>query len=320
MSTGHGTARVATTRTTLDLTTVSRDHRGRAAGERGVPSRLGGYQVIAHLARGGMTGVYLAREARSGERVALKAVDAHWTGHGDAIERLHVEAALARRVAHPAIVRVLEVGVDQGVPFLAMELLEGEDLGARVERGRLELGATTTIGAQLADALAALHDAGVVHCDLKPANLMSLAPGPALAPRVKLLDFGVARLLDDASGEVSGTPPYMAPEQWQGRASGRTDVYGLGCVLYELCTGAPPFAGAITEVMAAHAARAPLPLSRLREVPPALEHLVDDMLAKDPGQRPAMREVARRLHELASSVPIAAMAPPPRPQGLAHAR
>ena len=278
---------------------------------RGVPLCLGGYQVLAHLARGGMGGIYMARHPVSGDRVALKALDPQWAHHDDATSRLHFELEVSGRIDHSGVIRIFEAGLDQGVPFLVMELIDGEDLGSLVERGRLELAAATAIAAQTADALAATHAAGIIHCDLKPANVMALYDrGLAGWPRVKVLDFGVARRVDGPADEVAGTPPYMAPEQWHGRASFETDVYGLGCVLYELCTGAPPFAGAITEVMAQHADHSPMPLSRLRDVPDALERLVHRMLAKDPTHRPSMPEVSRHLGELAV---ILSREPPPLP-------
>ena len=209
------------------------------------------------------------------------------------------------------MVRVLDVGRDEGLPYLVMELLDGENLGGLIERGPLALGAVLAIGAQVADAVAAIHEAGLVHCDLKPDNLMLLYQvGLAGWPAAKVVDFGVAREVGSVIDEIAGTPNYMAPEQWAGHVEPRTDVYGLGCTLFELLTGTPPFEGTLHEVKVAHCDHLPPAPSTRRAMPPVLDRLIVRMLAKDARLRPRMAEVARVLTELAFEVPPGARVEP----------
>ena len=271
----------------------------------GVPPHLGPYQVLGPIASGGMGGVYLARHTGTGERHALKVLDPRLAGVPAIVKRFFGELEVARRVVHGGLVKVEAGGRDRGMPYLVLELLDGEDLGRLLERGRIELGAVAAIGAQIADALAALHDARIIHCDLKPDNVMALyQDGLAGWPVVKVLDFGVARFLDQPIVEVSGTPAYMAPEQWRGEVGPASDLYALGCLLYELISGAPPFVGTIPELGAAHLDELPPALDGLRGTPPELEHLIMRLLAKEPGMRPRTAgEVSRRLTDLAFGLP-----------------
>jgi serine/threonine-protein kinase len=271
-----------------------------------LPPLLGEHRVIGLLAKGGMGGVYLGESVRTGERVALKVLDARWAAHEAIVERLMNELEVSRKADHDGLVRVQSAArAIDGTPYLVMELLDGENLGNLLGHKRIELGAVAAIGAQIADAVAAMHDAGIIHCDLKPENIMVLyADGLAGWPRVKVLDFGVVRFTEVAPiAEIAGTPYYMAPEQWSGQAEARTDVYGLGCVLYELITGAPPFEGSISRVMTEHCDRIPLSMASFRVVPDAIERLVMRMLAKDPRMRPRMAEIARALGDIAYAMP-----------------
>ena len=271
------------------------------------PPTLGPYQVIGLVATGGMGGVYIARHGRTHERVALKVLSPRMAVQADLVARLFAEHEVSSRVGHHGLVTIRECAVsDDGIPYLVMELLDGENLADLLERGRIEIGAVAAIGAQVADSMAAMHDRRMVHCDLKPDNVVVLYEhGLAGWPRVKVVDFGVARFLDRAvDPTVAGTPAYMPPEQWAGRVEPRTDVYALGCMLYELLTGAPPFQGTIVEVMAQHAEVLPDAPSRRRAGMPAeLDQLVMRMLAKEPGMRPRMAEVARALADLAFATP-----------------
>lgn len=273
------------------------------------PRELDGYQVLGRLARGGMGGVFLAREPRGRQLVALKVIDPELAVHPDIVARLRDELEVSRRVRHPGLVDIYSFAVsDDRVPYLVMEYLDGETLGALLDRGRLELGAASAIGAQVARAAAAMHAAGVVHCDLKPDNLHVLyRAGLAGWPEVKVLDFGVARIAGAAIEDepsIAGTPAYMPPEQWRGAAVPGSDVYSLGCVMYELLVGAPPFCGTLPELMTAHFEALPLrPAVRRPGLRPELDGLVSRMLAKDPALRPRMRDVARTLTAMAEASP-----------------
>ena len=271
--------------------------------ETSLPPKVGAYRVLELLARGGMGGVYLGEHVDTGERVALKVLEPRWAQDHGVVARMLDEAEVTRRVRHRGLVRILSgERRDDGIAYLAMELIDGMNLGVLLDHDRLELGAIAAIGAQIADAVAALHEAGIIHCDLKPDNVMvEYRDGLAGWPRIKVIDFGVARL--HPRHEVAGTPHYMAPEQWRGHAEPRTDVYALGCLLYELITGDVPFDGSLPQLMAAHCDDRALAPSLVRWCPEIIERLVLRMLAKEPGMRPHMDEVARTLADVAFQFP-----------------
>jgi eukaryotic-like serine/threonine-protein kinase len=270
------------------------------------PSQFGDHDILAPLARGGMGGVYLAVHAWTGERVALKVLDLQYAGHAEIVERLQAEYALASRIRHPGIVDIRgSFWTDDQVPYLVMEYLAGETLGAIADRGPLELPSIISICAQAAAALAALHEVGVIHCDVKHDNLFVLDEHAGGWPRVKVIDFGVSRLIDEPLRDepsVAGTPWCIAPEQWRGQPCPASDVYALGCVLYDLTTGHPPFDGSLPELMTAHLERRPSRPSWVRPMPIELERLILRSLAKHPADRPAMHDVAAALGELADQV------------------
>jgi eukaryotic-like serine/threonine-protein kinase len=279
--------------------------------------RLGSYRVIAPLAQGGTAGVFLAEHGVTRERVALKVLDPYFLDNADLARRLLAERSISERVSHAGLLEVRRADRStDGVPYIVMEYLEGESVAELAARGALELDAILAIAAQLAAALGALHAAGFAHCDVKPANVFVLGrPGRGAWPRVKLIDFGVARRLDAApSGDASiaGTPAYMAPEQWRRAPRAASDVYSLGCLLYELCTGRPVFVGALPQLMASHRYRQPVRPSELRpDLPPELEGLILRALAKDPAQRPTAAELEAELYRLlhaAAPVVVAAAA------------
>jgi serine/threonine protein kinase len=261
--------------------------------------RFGDYDVVAPLASGGMGGVFLATHRTTGDRVALKVLDPVFANHTEVVERLYAERTVSARASHPALVDIRSAARSaDNIPFLVMEYLEGETLTAASGRGELEMTDIVGLCAQIASGLAALHRAGIVHCDVKPDNLFVQDNG-----YVKVIDFGVSRLVDELPREdasIAGTPAYMAPEQWRGKPELASDVYSLGCVMYELLTGDVPFDGSLPELMLAHMDQRPARPSWLRSaIPVEVERLVMRALAKAPGMRPTMHEMSRALHRLA---------------------
>ena len=252
-----------------------------------VGGRVGDYQLLGELGRGGMGVVYLAEHAASGARYALKRLAAG----ADAEARLRFQRegqAQARADAHPNVVKVHALAEHAGCPFLVMAWVPGGDLKRRLAGGPLAPAEAVRVAGALAAGLAHAHARGVLHRDLKPANVLF---GEGDAP--KLVDFGLAHVAGaqtlTQTGTVMGTPAYMAPEQAAAaeRVGPAADVYGLGAVLYELLTGYPPFSGgSALEILAAVAGREPAPPSRLRPgLDPALEALCLRCLAKDPADR-----------------------------------
>jgi serine/threonine-protein kinase len=276
---------------------------GRRAG-----ARFGEYEVLAPLASGGMGGVYLAAHARTGERVALKVLDPLFVDHKEVTARMFGERAVSARASHPGLLDVRAAArASDGAPYLVMEYLAGETLAQIVSQGALQLAQVAAIGAQTAGALAALHDAGVVHCDVKPENVFVLHDRSwRTGPAVKVIDFGVSRLVDEAppdDASIAGTPAYMAPEQWRGRPVKASDVYALGCLLFELVVGDTPFDGSLPQLMVAHLeCRPPRPSWLRAGVPSTLERAILRALAKDPAVRPTMYELARELGDLATAM------------------
>lgn len=268
-------------------------------------TELGGrYRLEALLGRGGMGEVWRATDERLRRPVAVKLIRADAAGDERTSERLLREAETAGTLQHPGITVVHDLGEhrdgDGRVLYLVMELLEGRDLRVVLDGypHGMPVPRAAYLAAQVADALAAAHARGVVHRDVKPANLI-LLPGD----QVKICDFGIAHLQDAATrltveGGSIGTPRYMAPEQFTGGEIGpRSDLYALGCVLHELLTGSPPFAGTGAQLMYRHLNEPPPPLPP--NLPDGLGHLVLELLAKHPAGRPAAAsDVARRLRAL----------------------
>ncbi len=264
--------------------------------------RFGELEVHTPLARGGMGGVYLAAHRDTGERVALKVLDPQFAAYPEVVARLFAEHTVAASVAHPGLIDIREARfTDDGVPYLVMEHLEGETLGAIADRGEIELSMIIAVTAQVAAALAALHAVGYVHCDVKHDNVFVTTDDVGGWPRVKVIDFGVSRAVDEpplADAAIAGTPWCMAPEQWSGAPTTKSDVYALGCMLYDLTTGSPPFDGSLPELMMAHLEQRPARPSWLRAMPIELERIILRALAKDPAARPTMQEVALSLGAL----------------------
>ncbi len=263
--------------------------------------RLGPYRVLQVLGAGGMGVVYRAEDPQLKRPVALKAILPKAGASESARKRFQREAQAAAAITHDNIVQIYQVGEDRGVPFMAMQFLDGESLEACLKRERrLPAPEVVRIGRETAEGLAAAHEHGLIHRDIKPPNLWL----EGAKRRVKILDFGVARAAgDDAHltqpGAIIGTPAYMAPEQAGARpVDQRCDLFSLGCVLYRMATGAIPFKGNDTISILAALAREdpPAPASLNPDVPAALSDLVMWLLQKDPVKRPASaQEVVETL-------------------------
>ncbi|CAN5569088.1 hypothetical protein BH11MYX1_BH11MYX1_41940 [soil metagenome] len=268
--------------------------------------QFGNYRILGLISRGGTCGVYLASHVDTGERVALKILDPHWGKDDDIVERMFDEHKLASLVSHDGLLEIREASrTANGTPYLVMELLDGENLGELVERGLVVVGAIASVGAQIADAVSALHDAEIVHCDIKPDNVFVLyEQGLEGWPRIKVIDYGVSQHTSKpASDAIAGTPSCMAPEQWRGAPTTKSDVYSLGCLLYWLSTGAPPFSGPLPQLMLSHSNLMATRPSEKRDMPAELERIIVRALSKDPAMRPTMREMARDLAAFASQYP-----------------
>jgi eukaryotic-like serine/threonine-protein kinase len=262
-------------------------------------TRLGPYELTAPLGAGGMGEVYRARDTRLERTVAVKILPAHLSSDPVGKQRFEREAKTISSLNHPHICVLYDVGQQNGVDFLVMECVEGETLAKRLERGPLPVEQVLKYGAQIADALDKAHRSGIVHRDLKPGNIM-LTPAGA-----KLLDFGLARptaplagaaTLTASSpnfpvteqGTIVGTFQYMSPEQVEGKElDGRSDIFSLGAVLYEMLTGQRAFKGkSLLSVASAILEKEPIAVSSIKPMtPPALEHAIRRCLAKDPEER-----------------------------------
>ena len=280
--------------------------------------RVGAYETLRELGRGGMGIVYEARDTRNGDQVALKLMIVTKKTTEDDVTRFKIEAKAALKLDHPNLVQVFEQGVtEDGHWFTAMEYISGEDLDVKMKRdGLLEPDAAAEICLDLADALAYAHEQSVLHRDIKPQNIMIDDDGVA-----RLTDFGLAKLRDDdmasltASGTLLGTPAYMSPEQATGLKRDideRTDVYCLGATLYHMLTGRPPFERpSLTSLLLAITSEKPIPPTTLIDgLDKDLETIVLKCLEKERGERyVSMRALARDLNRWSKSLEIVAQRP-----------
>jgi WD40 repeat protein len=287
-------------------------------------ARMAGYQVERPLGRGGMAEVYLARDERLDRLVALKVLAPTLAADEGFRARFIRESRAAAAVDHPHIIPVFEAGEADGVLFIAMRYVPGGDVGSIVRReGPLNPGRAAAVIGQVGSALDAAHAAGLVHRDVKPANMLVDA-GPGRSDHVYLSDFGLSKKTLAASvgltgiGQFLGTLDYVAPEQIQGRpADGRTDQYGLACAAFELLTGVPPFPREeATAVMYAQLADSPPPVgSRRADLPPSLDQVLARALAKAPTDRySSCQEFANALLQaLGTALPRSGMPAPDHP-------
>lgn len=261
----------------------------------------GRYSIVEAIGAGGMGTVYRGMQLELSREVAIKLIGNGREATAEQIARFEREARLLARLSHPAIVTVHDFGrAEDGTWFLVLELVRGESLAQRLTRGPLPWTEAVAVGIQIAEALAAAHHAEVLHRDLKPSNIMLSS---AAVTRVKLIDFGLARLAHfagempaTASSYVMGTPGYIAPEYaWTGAVSPQMDLYALGLVLFEMLTGSHPFAKLDHTADRLAEARANLK-EHVGSAPPELHELVLALLSPEPARRP--RDPADRLVEL----------------------
>ena len=296
----------------------------------GVGTRIGPYEIVGWLGAGGMGDVYRARDTRLARDVAMKLIAGPQAADPGRVRRFEQEARAAGQINHPNILAVYDVGVHDGVPFIVSELLEGESLRSRLQKAPIPLRKAVEYARQAAEALAAAHDKGVVHRDIKPDNLFLTADG-----RLKVLDFGIAKLrasddgpertglpTDTAEGTVLGTAAYMSPEQVRGEAvDARSDIFSLGAVLYEMMSGRAAFARpTAAETMTAVLNEDP-PVTTRMDVPSALVRIVVRCLEKARDARfQSARDLAFGLDVLSGTQPVSAVtAGPVRRRGLAVA-
>ena len=275
--------------------------------------RLGPYEVLSALGAGGMGEVYRARDPRLEREVAVKVLPAGFSADPDRLRRFEQEARAAAALNHPHILAVYDIGTEGGTTFVVSELLEGKTLREACRQGALPVRKATDYAVQIAHGLAAAHEKGIVHRDLKPENLFITADG-----RVKILDFGLAKLTEPARGDagdsnlattpgltspgmIVGTVGYMAPEQVQGlQVDPRTDIFALGCVLYEMLSGARAFSGrTAVDTLSAILHDDPVDLTASPAgISAVLDRIVRHCLEKDPAQRfHSARDVAFALGE-----------------------
>jgi serine/threonine-protein kinase len=279
-------------------------------------SLIGRYRVLGELGRGAMGIVYEAADDLLGRPVAIKTINmsADLSERADHEARFLQEARAAGGLSHPNVVTVYDVGRENDVLYMAMELLDGEELRDILTRGELPLATAVDIAAQVAEGLAFAHERGVIHRDIKPSNIMVLPGGAA-----KIMDFGIARIrtsdVKTQTGLRLGSPRYMAPEQLLGQGvDRRADLFALGVVLYEMLAGVAPFGGDdVQEVMFRVASFDPPAPSRVNPaVPTVLDLVVARAIAKDPAQR--YQDAQELANDLRAAKPAeGAKSPPPRP-------
>ena len=267
-----------------------------------VASKVSHYKIIEKLGAGGMGEVYLAEDSKLGRKVALKILSEEFTTNRDRLSRFEQEASAASALNHPNILTIHEVGFDEGHHFIATEYIDGATLRRRIASGPIELKEMLDISVQVASALEEAHAAGIIHRDIKPDNIMIRRNG-----YVKVLDFGLAKLTDHSTdssildgeaatrmlvhtsaGVVMGTSHYMSPEQARGKpVDGRSDIWSLGVVMYEMVAGRTPFEGETsTDVVVAITQREPAPLARFAPTVPAeIDWIIAKALRKDREER-----------------------------------
>jgi serine/threonine-protein kinase len=279
------------------------------------PMKIGRYEILDEIGQGAMGTVYRARDPLIERTVAIKTVSIeHLRQEGaDAESRFLREAQSAGRLSHPNIVTIYDVGEIDGLAYIAMEYLSGATLRDLMNRRPMPLDLTLETVTQMAEALAFAHEHGVIHRDVKPSNVVITGK----RGHIKLTDFGIAHLTNSEQtqdGQMLGSPRYMSPEQAMGRqVDGRSDIFSLGVMLYEMITGQYAFDGdSLPTILYRVINEAPTPATSLRpHVPAGLANLLTSMLSKDPQSRPDARAVVNALHALAPAAPHVPAPPPP---------
>jgi serine/threonine-protein kinase len=267
----------------------------------------GRYEILERLGAGGMSSVFKARDANLDRVVAIKIIHPHLSETEDFVRRFRDEATVVGGLRHPNIVQVFDFDEDDDTYFIVFEFIAGETLQERLGRlseagQRMTTEEVATIGAELCDALAYAHERGLVHRDVKPANVMLDVHGDAL-----LTDFGIVKITGatqhTATGAVVGTARYMSPEQIRGtQLDGRTDLYSLGVVLFEMASGAPPYAADSAMTLMMMHVSDPVPDMDAAGIPAPLGEVIGRALAKDPDERPATAtELAEQLRAVIAS-------------------
>ncbi|MCA9678588.1 MAG: protein kinase, partial [Myxococcales bacterium] len=289
----------------------------------------GRYRILAKLGEGGMGAVYRGEQISLKRKCAIKLLRPELSADPGLVRRFNAEAELVAKLSHPNTVNIYDFGQDaDGTLFIAMEYLEGRSLRqAIMTEGPLPPSRALHVAAQIAASLGDAHAHGIVHRDLKPDNVMLTARGRE-HDVVRVLDFGIAKVRDEQNkvtvnpmtqaGDLVGTPQYMAPEQIRGEhVDGRTDVYALGAIVYEMITGRLPFEGpSLMAILSRHLMDPPVPPTQRRPdlaIPPVIDALVMELLAKAPDARPASMEVVtERLAHVAHAIgaPSAVMVAP----------
>lgn len=297
---------------------------------------VGKYRVTRLIGKGGMGAVYELVHQTIGQRAALKVLFQKYAQEPEFVARFLSEAQVVNKIEHPGLVKISDHGqLPDGALYILMEYLEGETLRARLESlssagQQMQQNVAQELVRQLAETLRVVHEHNVVHRDLKPENIFLLRDPAALhGERVKILDFGIAKISDGSElnhrdspgplttvGKVLGTPTYMSPEQCEGQGvlTGRSDAYALGVIWFELLSGTPPFAtGSANTIMAQHLLKPPPAIRSIRaDVPPVLESLLLRLLAKKPDERPNMPALLDALTKLTGATD----GPTRRPQPL----
>ena len=280
--------------------------------------RLGHYRIDGVLGRGGMSVMYRATDIRLGRKVALKVIGEHLAVDAEFRERFVDEARNTSAIDHANVVPLYDFGEIDGLLFIAMRLVDGSDLASLIKDGPITPARALTLLGQVAEALDMLHERGLVHLDVKPANVLVTSRESA-TEHVYLADFGLTRRGATGhrtrSGDFLGSPTYAAPEHLRGESvDGRTDAYSLACMLFACLTGRPPYRGGVQEVIQGHLGTEIPSVTALVALPPAIDEVMRRGMAKDPSARYATcRElIAAARGALAPGRPNT---PPPRPQG-----
>jgi serine/threonine protein kinase len=296
-----------------------------------IEKHIGQYKILRTLGAGGMGTVYLGEHLLLGRRAAIKTLLPLLSSHREIVDRFFNEARAISAISDPGVVQIFDFGYHvDGTAYIVMEFLEGESLSARLDRlGKLPLLDALRLARQLSSSLAAAHDRGIIHRDLKPGNVFVIRdPEVPGGERAKILDFGICKLGDPdynttatQTGTMLGTPVYMSPEQCRGagRIDHRSDIYSLGCVLFHMVAGQPPFdCETVGDYIAAHIREtSPAPSTLAPELPPAVDALMRLCLAKDPEQRfHSMSELQQALEQVLVHISDHGAASAPMPKYL----